>query len=143
MNLTYLMKVPHLLRLNILCIHVPCLHKVVHCMACLSYAYPERHSIVAVFRNTLHHRWLSLVLVVSLIDSVLVETSSEAADETAEESVRLLAVGRFAGARGQRAHVITTQRTSGIRAVLQAHPVEHMPAQDRNGKACLVCLCVA
>ena len=51
----------------------------------------------------MHHRWLSLVLVVSLIDSVLVETSSEAADETAEESVRLLAVGRFAGARGQRA----------------------------------------
>ena len=117
-NFTYLMKVPHLLRLNILCIHVPRLHEVVHCMACLRYAYPERHSVVTVFSCAWHHSWCSLVLVIALIDSVLVEAGSEAADETAEESVRLLAVCRFAGARGQRAHVITTQRTSGIRAVL-------------------------
>ena len=74
---------------------------------------------------------------------MLVETGSKSADETAEQSLSFLAVGRFASASGQRAHVVTTQRTRRVRTVLQAHPVEHMPAQDRDREARLVCLRVA
>ena len=80
---------------------------------------------------------------VTLIDSVLVEAGGESADETAEQSLSFLAVGRFACASGQRAHVVTTQRTRRVRAVLQAHPVEHVPTQDRDREARLVCLRVA